>query len=815
MNRHWYHRGRRQTSIFRVNRLKLRILFLFIMFVFIDTSWAAFTEENNDYVIFDSTVLGGRGVDPKIAALFRHAPRFLPGETTVILTVNGNVRGRIGVRFDNNGKLCADRAFQRNAQLVTPPGYTDDIPCFDLNQAWPRADIRSDPGEGMVYLIVPLEALSVMSADDSNWQHGGQAGILNYDAQYLSSFGGTRALNFGQLGTEMGFNAGDWVVRSRQNFTHFNGKDNINHQAAFVQRSFVSVSKVLQAGQISLSNSLFGTGQVLGFQMFPELALTSRFEGAGFVEGIADTHSVVEIHQSGVLVYSTSVPAGPFRLQNFSLLNTHTDLDVTLIGSLGKQQRFIVPASTLLTRAASVSPGLSFGVGFADQLNGQSPMLSTLATGKRLTSNSNLNIGILGSAPYRAFAVNLETHLFDQSRLSLRGAQAHDARHGNAGTLMSAVLSHHLTERLSVNVNRRQQTFGYRELSDALQHVKHTSSNSDSRSRYQWGSDINWSMAWMGNFSLSWAQSTSFDGRNTNYLRGSWQRQFFRSYLGASIERYGKMSERIYVTFSMPLGEGRDINSYLNRSKRSGRFGIRYNERTSENSSWDISTDSDLHGNRNTMSGNVSFMTPISQFSAGFSHDTDNYTSWSVRNDGSMVLHNGGLTLSPYRVTDTFGTARVGEEANVRLDTPGGPVWTDRRGYAVLPSLNGYQRSDIQLDTRSLKRNIDIGNAWQEVEMARGAVGKVNFEVIRTRRVLVEVKMADGSSLPYGSSVFNDAGDLITVVGDDGSVFVPDATSDMKLEVQSGGKTVCSMTLALPDNGDISGLYERAITICK
>ena len=108
---------------------------------------------------------------------------------------------------------------------------------------------------------------------------------------------------------EAGFNAGDWIVRSRHTFTRFYGNDRINHQIAYAQHSFVGIKKVQQAGQVSFSNSLFGTGQVLGFQLFPESALTSGQGGAGLVEGAAQTQYVGKARQSGVLGYSTAVPA--------------------------------------------------------------------------------------------------------------------------------------------------------------------------------------------------------------------------------------------------------------------------------------------------------------------------------------------------------------------------------------------------------------------------------------------------------------------------------------------------------------------------
>ena len=178
-------------------------------------------------------------------------------------------------------------------------------------------------------------------------------------------------------------------------------------------------------------------------------------------------------------------------------------------------------------------------------------------------------------------------------------------------------------------------------------------------------------------------------------------------------------------------------------------------------------------------------------------------------------MHDKGITFSPNRIGDTFGIAKVGEESGVRMDTPGGPTWTDRRGYAVLPSLTGYRQSTIQVDTRTLAKNVDISNAWQDAEAARGSVNYVNFDVVRTRRVLVAVTDIKNQPLPYGASIFDDVDHFVTVVGEKGSVFIPDVTTSGKFVVRQSGSTLCSFALALPHKADMSGFYETASAVCR
>ncbi|WP_231566295.1 MULTISPECIES: fimbria/pilus outer membrane usher protein [unclassified Serratia (in: enterobacteria)] len=770
-----------------------------------------------DDVEFDVQAMKSSGIDPKVAELFRNAPRFMPGETTVTLSVNGSSRGKVQARFDSEGHLCADQAFQKQAGILVPPGFTESAPCFDLKSAWPQTELNLNPGEERVALVLPPQAVAAPGSESGNWNHGGFAGMLNYQAQYMDSAGSTAGINFMQLGTEAGFNFSDWIIRSRQTFTRFNSKNSVQHQGAYAQRSFTDIKKVLQAGQVSLSNSLFGTGQVLGFQMFPEAALVGNRGGAGLVEGIADSQSVVEVRQSGALIYSTTVPAGPFRLQGFSLLNTRTDLDVAITGSSGEKRQFTVPASAFLLNGTAVAPGLSFGAGKLDQQgSSESPLLATAATGWQLTPHTALNAGVLGSSPYRAGALRLDTQPFDETQLSLQTTLAQDEKHSKNGASIVASFNRSITERVSVNANASQQTSGYRELSDALQAE---SQDNSARNRNQFGGGLSWAQESIGSLSLSWVRTNTFDSDHTDYVRSGWSKQIASVFVGASLEhstgsRTTEAENRAYLTVNIPFGS-RSISSYVNSASNGSRAGIRYSDRSSQDRGWSLMSERDFSNQSTSTGATLDMVTPISQFSGGLTHRSDNITTWSARATGGIVAHHGGVTLSPYNVGDTFGIAKIGDEAGVRIETPAGPTWTDRRGYAVIPTLNGFKRSAVQVDTRSLGKNVDIDNALQETEAARGSVSYFNFDVVRTRRVLVEAQDTQGRPLPYGASVFDSAGNFVTVVGEKGSLFIPDAANDMTLEVQNSGKTICRLKLTLPEKSQQNELYETATVKCR
>lgn len=773
--------------------------------------------ETEDGTLFDPQYLQTRGIDPKVADWFRKMPRFAPGESLVTLKVNGKSRGKLLVSFDEEGEPCMNSRFLQQAGISPDASHSNNMQlCQDLKKRFAQATLDADPTTGTLALVVPPEAISISSSNDVNWQHGGAAGLLNYNAQYMQSSGQTNNTSFMQLSSETGFNLADWIFRSQQSFSRFNGKETFQHQNAYLQKTFSERKEVLQAGKIILANSLFGAGQVLGFQLFPEQALLSQEQSAALVEGVADTQSVVEIRQSGVLLFSSTIPAGSFRLQGFSLLNTRSDLAVTLTGIDGSTRQFSVPASVFLMGGSPVTQGLSFGIGKMQQTGTPlSPLVATASQGWQVLPRVGLNAGVLASAPWQALGAGVDFRLRNDTQLSGSLNTARDVKHQQQGIQSNWSVSQTLTEQFNLSFNTAFQTSGYRELSDAL---APDSSDFRGRTRSQYGIGMGWGSPIVGSLSLSWAENRTFEGQSLQYMRAGWSRQFGSVLTALSIDRdlsrEPSSETRIYFTLSFPLGENGGFSSWMNHSHTNQRSGMRYSSRASQDRNWNVSMERDSRTGHQSAAGNMGMVTPISQFGASISRDNDSYTSWSGSVNGGVIAHRHGVTFSPYQIGDTFGIAHVGEEAGVRIETPAGPTWTDWRGYAALPSLGAYRRSHIELDTRSLDRSTDVANAWQETEAARGAISFVRFDVVRSRRVLINVLDTQGKPLPPGIGVFDDNDQFISVTAADGSIFIPDVKENMTLTADILGQDSCVLTPKLPEKAPQNVLYETINMTC-
>ncbi|MDK2375044.1 fimbria/pilus outer membrane usher protein [Serratia fonticola] len=770
-----------------------------------------------DEIEFDTQALISQGLDVSLASRFTRSDTFPPGKNNVTLQVNGENRGHVVVNIGENGQLCPDTQFMRRAGLKISSRVLQAVSdnqeknCIDLRDEWPQFTVRSNPGDSLVEVFVPQDALE-QADEDGRWDEGGSAGLINYDLRYLGrQVPGSQTQTF-NLDTRTGFNAGGWVVRSNQSLFHSDGNTITDVRNTNVQRTFTSLKSTLQAGQISLSGGLFAVGQVTGFQFTPESALYSS-TGAVVVTGIADSPSDIVISQLGVPVYNTSVPEGPFSLSGFTLLNSQTDLTVSVTGTDGNQRSFTVAASAYARGGAVIIPGLTWGLGLAKQNNAsQSYPVALVSKGFQLTGRTALQSGALWAHEHQAVGLAVNTTTFLRTDLSLQSVLARSRYSKQYGTLSSLAVSQPFGDDFSLNMNASHQSTGYREASER---------DDDNRNKNQYGGGVTWSNELLGSFSLSAGRSTSTNGGRSDWRQLGWSQRFGQVTLNVSASSsYSRhdtgRDDRLYVSLQLPLNQQTRMSSTLNQSRDGMRYGSRIDQRLSLASSWSLAVSRDDKGRENSATGSFSTATRWSNLSASLSTDSSDRRTLSTQASGSVVLHKGGLAVAPYQIDDTFGIARVGNKAGVRLDTPSGPVWTNEKGYAVIPSISGWSKTTVGVDTRSLGKHTDVINGSEEMMLARGAVSYVNFDTVSSRRVMVDVRDTEGRALPSGMAVYDPHGTFITIVDEDSRMFLSDASPGMTVSLNSDSAE-CQVTLdnlpAAPPKD--AAFYETITGVCR
>jgi outer membrane usher protein FimD/PapC len=791
---------------------------------------------------FDLDMLKGRGLDPRVAEFFSKAPRFTEGKRRIGLSVNGSERGTVEATFDAHGQLCFNVALLDQANLIIPaskykvPAGEDatNNDCYDFIAAFAQTEVELRPGREEVSLVVSTDALRPLTDDLGVYQKGGTGGLFNYEVLGQNSQFADKASSYYATNTELGFNAGDWIVRSRQSFTMQNETRNFQSLYTYAQKTFVPYKSTLQAGQINIRNSVFPGTAVTGMQVVPDAGLQGKDLGGTTVEGIAQSQARVEVRQAGALIHTSLVPAGPFKLQNVQVLNGFTDLDVRIIETSGEQRSFTISAASLGNVSMS-APGYSFALGKVRTFeNGEmeSPMVATGSGGWLLSPSSKVSSGLLlSSNNYQAMAWTLDSSLNPSTSVSFRNTVSRSGEEDVTGTQASASLNTSLAKNLSVGINITRQTRGFRDLLDTTQ--VQAPGYTDGLSEQQYGVSIGWSDELLGGITTGYSTSSTFDGRSTRQVNAAWSKNFKHATVSFNVERsLGGTSQdddyldrgrrttnnddgtAMYLTVSVPLGGNRSMRSYANKRNGNTRFGATFDDNSSDLATYSINAETDTLSKEKDFSGNVNFLPRYAQVNLGYSRSGPDSTSYSGQVRGGVAVHDQGVTFSPYQLADTFGVAKVGSVGGVKLNTPSGPVWTDPWGNAVIPQLNAYQDTRVEIDTKSLPRNVDIQNGFKSVSVGRGAVSKINFPVVTSRRALLRVTDAQGQIIGKGNSVLDSKGNFVTTVVDDGKVFLSNGQLEEALIVSLGEGKSCAVKYELPDKPDLKVYFENTTATC-
>ena len=767
---------------------------------------------------FDEDTLLQRGIDPALATLLMHAPRFTAGRHPITLTVNGQRQGRVDVAFNEDGALCFDRGLLDAANLNVPADLLDDGRCHDFLGTSPQTIIEPDPANLALSLIVPTDSIRPTARDFSGYQTGGFAGLINYDVTGLHSRYGDQSSRYASANTELGFNAGDWIVRSRQVQTWQDDVSRTTHIAAYAQRTFASQEMVLQAGQINLYNPVLAGAQITGVQVLNEQALQVESQGA-VIEGIANSQAQVEVRQNGSLIHSTVVPAGPFALDNVRRLNTRSDVEVTIKEADGSERRFTVPAAML--GIGLPAPGYSLAAGRVRSVSGtegSDPWVISGGWSGALTPQLLLSSGLTGAANYSAAgaSIGLLPSASTQVQAALTGANA-SGRKASKGLQADLSLSHRLNDQWALNAGTSYRTLGYRELEDAV--FEGTNDNHKSRYRDQQSAALSWSHAWLGAFSSGLSRSSSFDGQSSSRAIASWGTSIAGVSVSATAEWQvsgaNRNDDSVYLNLSFPLGGNRQARSWVRSSDGEYRSGVGLSERVNDQFGYRVGVEHDTRDKQVQTTAGVSLLPRYTQLDFNYTRSDADRSSYQASARGAAVLHGGGVTLSPYPVSDTFALLSVGDMGAIKVSTPSGPVWTDWQGQAVIPQVAAYGRSAVEVDTKTLPRNADINNGLAVISAGRGAVDNVEFGITLTRRALLKATTANGAPLPRGASVSTEDGEFVTLVQDGGLVFVPNALDRRALWISAPGMERCALSFELPADADTDAYYETAPAKCR
>ncbi|EBR7088062.1 fimbria/pilus outer membrane usher protein, partial [Salmonella enterica] len=123
---------------------------------------------------------------------------------------------------------------------------------------------------------------------------------------------------------------------------------------------------------------------------------------------------------------------------------------------------------------------------------------------------------------------------------------------------------------------------------------------------------------------------------------------------------------------------------------------------------------------------------------------------------------------------------------------------TNRFGVGVVSAGSSYRRSDISVDVAALPEDVDVSSSVISQVLTEGAVGYRKIDASQGEQVLGHIRLADGTSPPFGSLVVSGTtGRTAGMVGDDGLAYLTGLSKEDRrtLDVSWNGRAQCRLSL--------------------
>ena len=725
------------------------------------------------------------------------------------------------------------------------------IPCWPIEHLVEDSSSQYDPSEQILNLSIAQANLKRQArgyVPPEMWTQGVTAGILGYQFNdfYTRNTGNgpDSSSNSFYLGINAGLNAGPWHLREIGSYMGGNGgqKTQFQQSQAYIGRDFAEIKSQLLLGDVYSDGQLLNSFAVRGVSLASDERMYPDSE-RGFapaIHGVALSNAKVQIRQNNIVIYDTVVPPGPFDITDLYPTGFGGDLVVSVTESDGSVRTFNVPfsATPMALREGRLRYSLIGGklrnipVGgdkYAAAGNVQYGFSNTWTFNGALLAASNYYSGLLGTA------VNTD---FGSVVANLTLAQFNSPQNGNKnGASVNAAWSKLFT---GTNTNLsmaayRYSSANYYTLQDAMTALGQLENNNNlsgsfyplQRQRQQALMSISQNFGKYGTLNLS--------ANTTNYWRDQSLAFNLGTQTGYSVS-YGFNTHGIGIsalatrTYSsvpgMPvvntIGIGANIPLSLterNFSVLSGQYSHSSQTGNTEQANWN-GTFGDLNeygvglsqshtsganggGSSNTTNVNGSYRAPLALLSASAGTGSGS-TQASVSASGGVIVHEGGVTLTPM-MGDTMALVHVEDGEGIKIaNSPSAPV--DSNGYTVVPYLSPYQQNSVSLDLSNVGLQTSVENAYEQVAPHAGAVALLNFTKAKGISVFIEVKMADGKPAPFGATVLNEVGEQVGSVGQFGRIEARVMASSGRLAILWGdsAEQTCLLNYVLPkDEKDV------------
>lgn len=667
-------------------------------------------------------------------------------------------------------------------------------------------------------ISIPQAALSTIAqgfVSPDEFDDGINALLTNY--QFSSGKDYEADNEYYNLNLQSGLNVGPWRLRNLSTWNKSAGtKSDWDSVYLYVQRSIVPLKSTLVMGESTSLSSIFDSVPFTGIQLATDTdMIPESLRGfAPIVRGIARTNARIVIKQNGYQIYQAFVAPGAFEITDLYSTGSNGDLYVTVEESDGSRQNFVVPYASLplMLREGQMEYEITSGKyrPYDGNIDEKPFTQATISYG--VLSNTTFYTGLQAASNYQALAFGAGQNLGDIGAVSADVTTAWSSKKDEDKTSGQSWRIRYGKNILETGTNitvagYRYSTSGYNTLSDVMNTYSNRYGGYTPRSlRNRTNITVSQSLgAGLGSLSVSGIFEDYWDSkRHNNSLNIGYNGGFrrFNYYAGYSYSRYswgnngsGRYVEDDHVVsfnISIPLSEWLP-NAYAtynatNSSPGSTDQYVSLSGVALENHNLDWNVQQG-YSNREDASGGIygNYRGSAGSVNAGYSY-AKNSQLINYGLSGGVLVHADGITLGQ-EMSETAVLVKAPGLKNVRLENDA-TIETDSRGYAIIPYVTPYHRTNVTLDSTTLGNNMELPNTTQKVVPTRAAVVRANFAGNIGRRAFLILKRASGENVPYGATVTSttDKNAQASIVSDGGMVYMSGLKDNGEVYAQWGSK---------------------------
>lgn len=799
-----------------------------------------------------------------------------PGTYRVSLWINGDQQDVQDVKFiaGSDGSLVPVMTRKEYESLgvrtdATPAfaALTDNAEISDLPGVLPAATAVLHFSQQRLDITIPqmmMRRTPRGEVDPALWDQGIPAMLLDYmlSGNRTRDLSGSHSPDTNSLYGNFrgGINAGPWRLRSYAVYNqtqsgHAASQTDFHVISTYLERNIASVRGELTVGDAATPSDVFDSVQFRGVQLASDDAMTpDSLRGfAPVIRGVADTNAQVTVRQNGNIIYQTYVPPGPFEITDIYPSSLSGDLEVTVKENNGRERRFTQAYSSvaIMQREGQMKYAMTAGrlrLSGGGELREAKFVQGTLIYG--LPHDVTMYGGLQVAKSYVAGTAGLGVGLGSLGAMSLDATQANATLPGGRKTQGQSYRIRYSKSLVDTGTTvslaaYRYSTRGYYSLQDAS--ARSVSRDDALYNTWRPRSELDVTLSQsLGDWGSLYTSGTQRDYWGTG--RGT-QRTWMLGY-NVSVDgvgyglNYSRTREtgkngddrRIFMNVSVPLSRWLPGNDPLHQTY-------------TMNANYNYSTDQDHHtshqvglsgtaleDSRLSYSLNESFSNQQNQrnstgvsatytgrngvFRAGYNRSqTQSQINYGL--SGGILVHPYGVTLSQ-PMGETMALVRAPGAGDLKVQSQTG-LSTNMFGYAVMPSLTPYRRTDISLDPSGIGRDVAISQTSTSVVPTRGAVVLADYKTEQGRQVLMTLLRPGHQPVPFGAMAVakgaeTHGDDNSAIVGDGGQVFLTGLADEGTLTVQWGSNTDqhCLVPFRLPAARDEdTGIPLQVQEVCR